>query len=435
MTGRINRRTILKTTAIGIGYFSGVASRSTRAAQSPNEKLNLAFIGVGGRGRANLDALAGEHVIALCDVDEERAGNAFERFPQALRFTDFRRMLSQLENEIDGVVVSTPDHTHYHPAMTALEMGKHLYCEKPMAHCVYEVRRMTDLAAKQKVATQLGVQRHTLANVHRVVELIQAGAIGDVAECHCWIGGDRGMPPITGPASDIPAGLDWDLWLGPAKQRPYSPDYVPYKWRFWWDFGTGETGNWGCHTLDIPYWALGLTQPNHVSATGPPVDPQRTSKSMSTRLEFPARGDQPPVTLNWHHAKNGPEILARHGMSAEGNNTLFIGSQGMLLCGFGQLTLYPQQQFAEFQRPDKSIPDSPGFHQEWIAACKGGPPATCNFAYSGPLAEGVLLANVAYRAGEEFSWNASELKASSEAAQAYIRDEYRPGWEDNFASA
>ncbi len=358
------------------------------------------------------------------------AGDAFERFPQAKRFHDFRRMYDQWANQVDGVVVSTPDHTHFHAAMIALQLGKHLYCEKPMAHSIWEIRQMTEWAAKQGVATQLGVQRHTLQNVHRVVEWIQSGAIGAVQECHCWIDGNRGMPDIPSEEAPVPDDLKWDLWIGPAKPRPYSPTICPYGWRFWWDYGTGETGNWGCHILDIPYWALGLTYPSHVEATGPPVDPLRTPKSMSVKYVFKADGDQPDVDLYWYHAQQGPPILAQHGMPHKGNNTLFVGTDGMLLCGFGQHVLYPQEKFADMSPPAKSIPDSPGFHEEWIQACKGGPKATCDFSYSGPLSETVILGNVAYRAQRPFAWAHDQLQAvNNDVAQELIRPTFRQGWE------
>ena len=430
MSETMDRRSALKITAgVGMGYWLGSYAR-TASAQSPNEKLNLAFVGIGGRGRENLDGLASENVVALCDVDDQRADDAYEVFPTAKKYKDFRKMLADLENQIDGVVVSTPDHTHFHPAMMALTMGKHLYCEKPLAHSVSEVRTLTDLASRKGVATQLGVQRHTVSNVHRVVELIQGGAIGTVTECHCWINGDRGMPEATGPSSQVPIGLDWDLWLGPARNRPYSADYVPYKWRFWWDFGTAETGNWGCHILDLPFWALDLKYPTHVSATGPSRDAQRTPTSMTTRFIFPAQENRGEVILHWSHVKNGPDILRQHNLSAENNNTLFIGSDGMLLCGFNQLKLYPEEQFSTYQPPGQSIPDSPGFYQEWIQACKGGPQATCHFDYSGPLTETVLLGNIAHRAGSEFTWDARHLNTcGNTSAQPYVHSEFRNGWD------
>jgi len=427
----LNRRDMLKaTTALGAGLYLGTNFDSTRAADSPNEKLNIACIGVGGRGSANLNGVKGENIVALCDVDDERAGKAYDRFPKAKKFYDYRDMFDQMEKEIDAVVVSTPDHTHFHPSMMALNRGKHLYCEKPMAHSVDQVRRMTETARKQKVATQLGVQRHTIGNMHRVVELIQAGAIGDVTEVHSWVGGSRGMPGLPSGKEEVPDHLKWDLWLGQAKDRPYHKTYCPYGWRFWWDFGTGETGNWGCHILDIPFWALDLKYPTHVHGSGPEVDSRRTPKQMTTQFEFPAEGNRPAVTLNWYHAKNGPDILREKGLSGRGANNLFIGTKGMLLCGFGMRKLLPEDKFADYEAPEETIPDSPGFHNEWILACKGGEPATCHFGYSGPLTETVLLGNVAYRAGGGFDWDAGELQAQGNPkAEQFLHSYVRDGWE------
>ncbi len=430
MTRIFSRREMLRRSAM-TGTAAMVLSNGILArGASPNEKLDLAVIGLGGRGGANLNGVSGESVVGLCDVDDERAGKAYEKFPKARKFYDFRVMLDEIGKQLDAVVISTPDHTHYHPAIMAMERGLHCYCEKPMAHAVSEVRQMTDLAREKGLATQLGVQRHTIPNMHRVVELIKGGAIGEVRECHAWIGGDRGMPDVPKEYPPVPAHLKWDLWLGPATDRPYSPAYSPYNWRFWWDFGTGEMGNWGCHILDIPYWALDLQYCNKVSATGPEVDPQRTPKSMSVRYEFPARGDLAPVALNWYHTKTGPPILKELGISLKGANNLFIGSKGMLLCGFSSHVLLPEDKFADFERPEQTIPDSPGFYKEWITACKGGEAATCNFDYSGPMAETILLGNVAFRTGEAFAWNASELKsADCTAIDALNFPEYRKGWE------
>jgi predicted dehydrogenase len=309
-------------------------------------------------------------------------------------------------------------------------MGKHLYCEKPMAHSVWEVRQMTELAKSQGVATQLGVQRHTIANVHRVVEMIKSGAIGQVTEVHSWIGGTRGMPDVPTEFPPVPSHLKWDLWLGPAEERPYHPTYCPYGWRFWWDFGTGETGNWGCHILDIPFWALDLKYPGQVEGSGPPVDPDRSPRSLTTKFIFPASGNRPEVALHWYHAAQGPEILRELGLSESGNNTLFIGTEGMLLCGFGKHKLLPEDEFADYQPPPRSIPDSPGFYEEWLSACKGGEPATCSFAYSGPLTETVLLGNVAYRASASFQWDAETLSVTgNDEAARLLRTPYRNGWQ------
>lgn len=426
MPANPTRRQSLKSlAAIGSGLWLG-GSRSSRADDSPNEKLNVACIGIGGRGAANVSGVSRQNIVALCDLDERRAGKVFEKHSSAKRFKDFRKMLTEMESQIDAVVVSTPDHTHFHPSMMAMKMGKHLYCEKPMAHSVWEIRRMTKTAQEMKVATQLGVQRHTLNNMHRSVELIKAGAIGKVTEVHSWVGGSRGMPGDAKTGESVPAHLDWDLWLGPAAERPYSSSYCPYEWRFWWDFGTGETGNWGCHILDIPFWALDLKYPSRVEGSGPEVHPQKASKSMTTKLEFADQG----VTLHWYHSKNGPPILQEKGLSGKGMNTLFIGSEGMLLTGFSKRILLPEEKFADYEAPEHSIPKSPGFHNEWINACRGGDVATCSFDYSGPLSETVLLANTAYRAGGGFDWDAENLSTGGNAAaDALIRTEFRKGWE------
>jgi hypothetical protein len=226
----------------------------------------------------------------------------------------------------------------------------------------------------------------------------------------------------------IPDHLDWDLWLGPRVQRAYSSSYCPYDWRFWWDFGTGEAGNWGCHILDIPFWALGLVHPTGVKATGPDVHPEKTPKSMDSKFLFPGNGERGPVTLYW--SARPPKRLAEKGLDLKGANTAFMGSEGILVCGFKGLRLYPEDKFSDFKAPEPTIPDSPGFHHEWISAAKGtSTPPTCYFDYSGPLSEAVLLANVAYRAGGGFDWDAKQVKAvGNKQAQRLIREEYRSGW-------
>jgi predicted dehydrogenase len=426
MSRRMQRRDFLKTAAVmgaGVWLGTGPSARSEAA----NDKLNVAVVGIGGQGKSNLNAVSSQNIVALCDVDDQRAGDGYQRFPQARKFHDFRKMLDEMGGQIDAVVISTPDHTHFHPAYLAMQLGKHVYLEKPMAHSLWEVRSLTRLAAEKKVATQLGVQRHANPAVRRAAELIQSGAIGAVRECHAWVGGSRGMPEVPTDTPPVPAHLQWDLWLGPAAERPYNPAYAPYKWRFWWDFGTGETGNWGCHILDIPFWALGLKYPTKVEASGPEPHPQTTPKSMTTRFEFPAEGKRGPVTLHWYHGT--PPILQKLGLKGAGANNLFIGSEGMLLCGFGSYQLLPEEKFKGFKGPDPFLPKSPGFHKEWLAACKGGTAASCHFDYSGPMTETVLLGNVAYRAGG-FRWDAANLKAvDNPKAGPYLRTPFRKGWE------
>ena len=439
MASRISRRSALKATAVGsLAFYHGGTSRRLSAAESPNEKLNIACIGIGGRGAANVNGVNDQNLVAFADVDAQRAAPTLKKFPGVEVFADYRQLFDQLGSRLDAVVISTPDHSHFHPAYAAMQMGLHVYLEKPLAHNVWETRTLTDLARRQNLATQLGAQRHAIPNMHRVVELVQSGAIGKVDEVHSWVGGNRGMPEIPTERPAVPDALDYDLWVGPAEYRPYHPSFCPYGWRFWWDYGTGETGNWGCHILDIPFWALGLQYPERVDATGPEVAPERTPKSMHATYQFAAGQaiDQPgnsgqqengPVTLHWYHGT--PEILEQRGLSSKGNNTLFIGEKGMLLCGFNQRQLLPEDQYRDFQPPEPFIDDSPGFHNEWISACKGGDPASCHFDYSGPLAETVLLGTVAYRAGG-FDWDSQSLKTGGNTkAQALIQEQYRKGWE------
>lgn len=421
---------------LATGFFAAHGF-GLRAAEGPSERLNVAIVGIGGRGESNVKGMKGQNIVALCDVDERRAGKVFDQHPKARRFTDFRKMFDAVEKEIDGVVISTPDHTHFHPAWWALERNKHLYLEKPLAHEVEEVRRLCDAAQARGLATQLGSQRHALAGLRAGVELVKAGTIGAVTEVHCWIASERGMPKPLGAVAPQPATLDWDLWLGPVKERPYRPGLAPYDWRFWWEFGTGETGNWGCHILDIPFWALDLSHPTRVAGSGPAADADRTPQSLVSRLDFPARdGGRPPVSLHWHQGR--PPILDTLGITAEPRsdgqpaskdmNTLFVGSRGKLLCGFGGWRLLPAATFADVKQPPQTLPPSPGFHREWIDACRGGTPATCHFDYAGPLAESVLLANIAYRVQGEFAWNGPAMRSDRDDVNALLRREYRPGW-------
>lgn len=414
----------------GVGYFAGHGIAAAQA-EGPSDKLNVAVIGTGGQGTANLRGVSSQNIVAVCDVDERRAGKAFEQFDAAHAFTDFRKMFDTLEKKIDAVVISTPDHTHFHPAWWAMERGKHVYLEKPLAHELEEVRRLTVAAGEKKLATQLGNQRHANRGLREAVAVVKSGVIGEVKEAHSWIASARGMPKAPGEPGAVPAGLDWDLWLGPCPERPYTNGFAPYDWRFWWEFGTGETGNWGCHILDIPFWALDLVHPVHVSGSGPEPDLNRTPTAMTTRLDFPARGSLPPVALHWYQGR--PPIAAEKGATDKSFNTLFLGSEGVLACGFDKWKLLPEEKFAGYQGPGKgaepAMPPSPGFHKEWIEACRGGKPASCNFDYSGPMSESVLLANIAYRIQGEFDWDATALKASRADATALLRREYRKGWE------
>ena len=431
MTQRISRREALGRAAVaGVGFWVSAGSSAGAESKSPNEKLRIAGIGVGGRGAADVNGVAGEDIVALCDVDERRAGKTFERYPRAKRYRDFRKMLDELENQIDAVVIGTPDHTHAPAAAMAMRMGKHCYCEKPLTHSVHEARVVTRLAEENQLATQLGTQIHAQDNYRRVVELVQSGAIGQVRQVEVWFpGGYGGMdrPKDTPP---VPPGLDWDLWLGPAPYRPYHPAYVPGKWRAWWDFGSGTLGDFGCHYMDLPFWALKLRYPTSVEAEGPTPHPETTPRWLTVRYEFPARGDLPPVKLTWRNgSENLPPIVKERNVPRWRAAVLFVGSEGMLLADYGKRRLLPESQFADFKPPEPTIPASIGHHREWVEACKTGKPTTCHFGYSGPLTEAVLLGNVSYRIGCKLQWDAAQLKATNcPEADRYLRREYRKGW-------
>jgi predicted dehydrogenase len=426
----LTRRQVLRNTALaGFTVWTAAKSWAGEAPASPNEKLNIAGIGVGGQGGWDIGECASQNIVALCDVDDRRAAGSFQRFPKAKRFRDFRKLLDEMGKQIDAVVVGTPDHTHAPAAVMAMNLGKHCYCEKPLAHCVFEVRTMIEAAKKHKLATQMGTQIHAQANYRRVVELVESGAIGPVGEVHVWHpvaygGGDR--PKDTPP---VPPELDWDLWLGPAPERPYHPTYCPGAWRSWWDFGTGGLGDFGCHYMDLPFWALQLRHPTTVEAEGPPVHPERTSPGLIIRYEFPARGKLPPVKMTWYDGGKRPPFLAERKVPDWGAAVLFVGAKGMLIADYGRHQLLPEAQYAGFQRPPQTIPNSIGHHAEWIRACKTGEPTTCNFDYSGTLAEAVLLGNVSYRIGQKLQWDPVQLKAiGCPAADPFIHKKYRAGW-------
>lgn len=428
----MKRREFLKQTALtGAGLWLGGRSVWSQS-RSPNEKLNLGIIGVGGQGGSNIEGVRSENIVALCDIDEGPLAKAAAKFPKAAIYHDFRRLLER--NDLDAVVISTPDHTHAVAAAWAMQQGRHVYCEKPLTHSVYEARYLADLAARKRVATQMGNQGHSGAGSRRLVELVRSGVIGPIREVHSWT--DRPIWPqgIDRPTDTppVPPTVHWDLWLGPAPARPYHPAYHPFRWRGWWDFGTSALGDMGCHVLDGAFWALNLGAPTSVEAEGPPVHPETAPKWMIVRYEFPARGEMPPVKLTWYDGGRRPPAELFEGQRISDNGTLFIGEKGKIYVPDaygGAHRLLPAEKFADFQPPPPTIPDSPGHHQEWILACKTGSSTGTNFAYAAALTEMVLLGNVAYRAGKKLEWFSGTLEAvNCPEARAFIRREYRRGW-------
>jgi len=422
---RLNRRDFVGGT-MGAGMLIGVSPTVARTYQA-NDKLRIGVIGVANRGGANLTGVVSQEIRAICDVDEGYLAKCGAAFPHATRHSDFRRMIDA--RGLDAVVISTPDHTHAPAAAMALRAGLDVYCEKPLAHSVAEVRTLTDLARRHGRVTQMGTQIHAGANYRRVVEAIQAGAIGSVEEVHVWCGG--GYSPGDRPTDTppVPSGLDWDLWLGPAPERPYHPAYAPFHWRGWWDFGNGTLGDMACHHMDLPFWALGLRVPETVEAEGPPVHPESAPSWLIVRYAFAARGGQPAVTLTWYNGDKRPHYFADGVLPQWGNGTLFVGSGGMLIADYERHLLLPEERFRDWVRPAASIPDSPGHHEEWIAACKSRGRTSCEFAYAGPLTEAVLLGNVAYRSGERITWDGKSMRvAGSRDADRYLRRRYRRGW-------
>ena len=436
-----SRRAFLKTSAVACSF----AAPGFLRARGANEKLNIAIIGSGGRGAANLNGVSSENIVALCDVNSSAVEAAAKKHPKAAKFTDFRQLFDKAAKDFDAVVVSTCEHTHAFATLLAIQHGKHVYCEKPLTHNIAEARVIREAAAKTKLATQMGTQIHAEDNYRRVVELIQTGAIGPVREVHVWVGRAWGLQSaedakankdivyVTDRPTDSvkpPADLDWDLWLGPCADRPFSPVYVPGpKWYRWWDFGNGTMSDLGSHWNDLPFWALKLKAPTSVEASGPKPHAEIAPASMQATYEFPARGEMPAVKMTWYQGANKPAALTEKQIPQWGDGVLFVGDKGMLLSSYTKHLLLPEKQFSGFTPPKPFIEKSRGHYAEWIHACKTGAPTTCNFEYAGWLTESNHLGNVAFRAGKKLEWDATTMKAKNcPEADAFIHREYRKGW-------
>ena len=426
-----NRRDFLRISGAGAAAVStGVWSQSAaKASQAASEKLNVACVGTANRAAADVSGVAGENIVAVCDIDKNYLDRAAAQFPDARTYVDYREMIDKEKGKIDAVVVGTADHNHAPATIRAIRNGMHVYCEKPLTHTVKEARLVAEAAKEHGVATQMGTQIHAGDNYRRVVEVIQAGAIGDVTDVHVWVGKGWGGGDRPEGGQEPPATLSWDLWLGPAPVRPFWPGrYHPGQWRRWWDFGQGTLGDMACHYMDLPFWALKLRHPTTCEAEGPEVHPETCPLGLIVRYQFPERDGLAPTKLTWYDGNLIPREVA--GERVPGSGVMFVGSKGKMFANYGSYRLFPTDKFAGFEPPPQTIPKSIGHHAEWIKACKDGSPTTCNFDYSGALTESVLLGNVAFRTGQKLEWDAKTLKATNcPEADKYIDKAYRPGWE------
>jgi predicted dehydrogenase len=449
VTKTVSRREFASTSALAALSAAIVPSR-VLGADAPSNKLNIAAVGVGGMGAANLKACEGENIVALCDVDSGYAAKTIERYPKAKLYKDYRVMLDK-EKGIDAVVIATPDHTHAVITMAAMQAGKHVFCQKPLTHTIFEARKVTEAARRYKVQTQMGNQGHSYESIRLLKEWLDDGAIGNVTEVHAWtdrpVGGDpwsnfavQAKPSDTPP---VPETLDWDLWLGPVAYRPYHPDYHPMKWRAWLDFGTGALGDMGCHIIDPAFWVLELGPPKTVEATSthwePAIASQTFPRASIVRFAFPGRGTRPPVKLTWYDGRLLPPIPEEleSGRALPTSGALLIGDKGKIVHGShgaDGLRLIPETRMKEYKRPPKTLRRvTEGHEGDWIRACKEGPggtPACSTFEYGGALTEMALLGMLAIRMKDQrLEWDSQSLRfTNNEKANELLHIKYRDGW-------
>ncbi len=443
---KISRRAFVrKTSVVTASAFALPCFGIAKSAQSANGKLNVAFIGVGGRGSASLEGCESENIVALCDVNQDSSAKGVNKNPQAKFFKDYRVMMDKMSKEIDAVCVATPDHSHFAAAMSAMQNGKHVYVEKPLAHNVWQLRTLKKAARYYKVISQMGNQGHATDGIRSIKEWYDAGVLGEVREILAWFDGPdfKGsyfvkpdhFPPEAMP---VPETLDWDLWLGPAAKRPFNKCYVPRTWRGWYDFGNAELGDWACHTLDAPFWSLNPGMPNIINADKCSGAPDGFTPDQSLiRFEFPAQGDKPAVTLKWHDGGLKPELRPEWGLdNLPGSGMIMIGDKLSLMTGGrpNDPKLLPNKVWEEFSKnpPEKTIPRIDGGPwAEWLRAIKGdGPMPGSNFDYSAELTEMTLLGVLAQRFNTRIEYDAKAMKVTNQPKlNAYINEPVREGWD------
>jgi predicted dehydrogenase len=427
------RRDFLKSTAAVTLAAPLLAHRPVFA--SSWEMVNIAAVGVSGKGESDIaETSVGNNVVAICDVDEARLEAAAARYPNAKKYTDWRKLLEQ--KDIDAVTVSTPDHMHASVSLAAMELGKHVYTQKPLTNTVAESRKMAESAAKHKVITQMGTQHHSSARLQNAVQLVQDGAIGKVREVHTWTDrpGNFWKQGLQRPteADAVPTSLHWDLWLGVAAERPFKANlYHPFHWRGWWDFGTGALGDMGCHIMDPVATALDLKAPKFVSAEGPEPDAESGPLWCIVHYEFPGtKFTTDSLKLHWYEAGKQPPreiFLAPADWKGSDNGVLFLGEKGNLFVGFPEdPMLFPREKFADYKLPTH---EEKNHYLQWTNAIRGEGETTCPFSYAGPLTETVLLGNVAYRAKAKIDWDSVNMQTRGNAsANKFLARDYRQGW-------
>jgi predicted dehydrogenase len=445
---RLTRREFVGAAAAAASLSIVPRHAVARSGQTPpSEKVNIAGIGVGGRGGGDLENVASQNIVALCDVDQSRAGGSFARWPKAAQYRDFRKMFDEMEKKIDAVVVGTPDHTHAVAAMAAIKRNKHVYCEKPLAHSVYEVRQLMKAAKEHNVVTQLGNQGHSSDSIRVFCEWIWDGAIGNVhtihAGCSAINTGGRRRKRATGSSAsaEVPKTLDWDLWLGPAQWRPYSPAYLPGSWRGWIPFGNGTVGDWTCHVVDPVFWALDLGAPKTIHAKAKDYDPKAQPDVFPLgeiiTYEFPAKGARGPITMYWYSGIERiprPKDLEPDRKPVE-TGAVVLGDKGTIMYGShgaGGVRIIPEAKMKEYKRPEPKIPRvARGHHQtDWLQAIRNGTKAGSDFSYGGPLSELAMLGVIAIKmAGTKLEWDAQAMRfTNSEEANRHVNPPYRAGW-------
>jgi predicted dehydrogenase len=440
----MSRRDFVETSAAALAAFTIVPRHvlGGRGFRAPSDTLNVACIGVGGMGRNDVQGMSGENIYALCDVDDKQAEDAFHAFPRAKRYRDYREMLDKEAKNIDAVTVSTPDHSHAAASILALRLGKPTYCQKPLARTMGEVQAMMDAATKAKVATQMGNQGHSHEGTRRLRELVEAGAIGTVKEVHYWTNRPIWPQGVDRPvqAYNVPPTLDWDLWLGPAHERPYAPDYAPFKWRGWWDFGCGALGDIAPHAMDAAFWTLGLGYPTRIEAETTPLFPESAPAASRIVYDFPARAGRPALRVVW---RDGGLTAGKPAGLPEGvewplggdpGHQLWIGTDGMLVAdvyGDDPRLLDPKRD-AEVKAhpPAAKYPRTEGVYKEWIAAIKHGGRAGSDFAgHAGPLTKMLLLGNLAVRLQQPIELNPTTGEVTNaKVPEEWVRPTYRMGW-------